>query len=157
MQFSVGKVGWSPTVSSSPSVGSMENDSLKRSPIACHAGRALCRVVQVNYERVRPQLDLDWLVEAYKLSSANRRSQAIDIVIDHLDDLLLEDRMRDVDAALAAVDVRQLRVPVLLALLSATFQAKQHLSSRAALVRRIEARLTRDVPAKVDLLLANLR
>ncbi len=65
-----------------------------------------------------------WLGQLYRLCSAGKRGPAVDLVVYTFDDLLfLQDRERS-DEILATIDVEQLMVEVLLAVLMETFRAQ---------------------------------
>jgi len=89
---------------------------------------------------------------------AARIDRAVYFVLDTFDDLLFarnEVRCREI---LWQADAERLPIEVLLTLLGATLRARDALDeARRGLCRRVEERLRRDVPDRVDLLLRGLR
>jgi hypothetical protein len=98
-----------------------------------------------------------WLGHLYQLCAEGEIDVAIDLVLDALDELLFREDERCCNDILRAADVNQLEVEVVLALLMETFRARRALAEREGLYRRIEEKLTREVPERVEPLLRGLR
>lgn len=104
-----------------------------------------------------PRADVAWLLDVYSLEHQQEREAAIDLVFDKIDELLREAAFDRCDEILQSVDVQRLSTSLMVAFLSITLAAKKELSSRAALVGRIEARLGELEPHRLEGLLVGLR
>lgn len=100
--------------------------------------------------------DIGWLHEVYILVRSGAVDQAIDVAFQHVDDLLTAHDFVSCDQALRDVDVEQLDVFLIVALLSATLRAAPDLRERPAFVQRARLRLVQLAPDRVDRLLAGL-
>ena len=98
-----------------------------------------------------------WLATLYELVEQDSIDPAIDLLFDHINDLLFEDRAADCDGLLPQIDVARLDTNLLVALLSVTSPARAVLTSRPALVERVERRLKQLAPTRVERLLSGLR
>ena len=86
-------------------------------------------------------VSLQWLKEAIQLDEAGDYESAIDIIYDYIDDLLLEGEFIKVNTILKQVDTNILSEDLLVAFLSITLAAKQHLTARSNLFTRVEKTL----------------
>ena len=98
-----------------------------------------------------------WLATLYDLVDQDSIDPAIDLLFDHINDLLFEDRAADCDGLLQQIDVARLDTNLLVSLLSVTSPARAVLPSRTALVERVERRLNLLAPTRVARLLSGLR
>ncbi|MFO7561391.1 MAG: hypothetical protein R6X02_02005 [Enhygromyxa sp.] len=98
-----------------------------------------------------------WLASLYELVEQGSIDEAIDLLFDHVNDLLFDDRADECDELLQAIDLDRLDTNLLVSLLSVTLPARAVLPSRPALVERVDRRLTELAPARVDRLLSGLR
>ena len=98
-----------------------------------------------------------WLDHLYRLSGNRKRGPAVDLTLDALDDLLFLKQAARCDEILRTADVDRLMVEVLLAILMETFRARSALRERDGFYQRVEERLRRERPQKVDALLRGLR
>jgi hypothetical protein len=99
-----------------------------------------------------------WLNTVYRLCDEQKFNPAIDLVLDTLDDLLSERDVEMCNNLLKRVDVKQLPTVVLLAFLAETARAREQLTARSELYRKVEEKLLTEKPrAKVDALLGSLK
>lgn len=98
-----------------------------------------------------------WLGHLYRLCKEGKRGPAVDQVLDGIDELLLLRNTSRCDEILKAAEVDRLMVEVLLALLMETFRARSVLMERDGFYDRVEDRLRRERPNKVEALLRGLR
>lgn len=84
------------------------------------------------------------------------RNDALTLIYDTIDEMLLTSRFADVDRVLARVDVGRLDITLALGFLSITSAARVRLSERSALVARVEARVRELAPDRVDALMDGL-
>jgi hypothetical protein len=114
--------------------------------------------VPVSVEQVQaPPQALSWLPEVYALVEQGQQESAADIVFKNVDDLLSTAEFRRCDELLQMVDVKRLDINLMMSFLAITLAAKEELPSRAALLRRIDARLHALAPERVEALLRTLR
>jgi hypothetical protein len=113
-------------------------------------------------DRLREGTVLAWLDKVYQRPCGaagcwSCPDEALSLIYDTLDDLLLEKRFADVDLALAVVNVDKLDVTLALGFLSITLAARERLPSRPDLVARVETRVRQLAPDRVDALMGGLR
>lgn len=101
--------------------------------------------------------ELAWLEGIYSLVAAGEPDAAIDILFEHIDDMLLAGDFIDCDAALRAIDLKRFDTNLLIALLSITLSAADKLPERSRLVTKIENRLAQSAPERAKRLLSGLR
>ncbi len=99
----------------------------------------------------------DWLAEVYSYSADGRNDDAIDLLFDHIDDLLLAGDFVAVNELVYAIDAKRLNTTTMLAALSITKAAADKLPNRASLLSRIEAILRETEPDRFQRLLSGLR
>lgn len=110
-------------------------------------------------ERRRDVDASDWLERLYDACTQGDEAldQAIYTVLDTFDDLLFAQNEARCNELLQRADVERLAVVVALAFLASTLRAREALlEARQGFYRRLEARLRRDDPERVDALLGNL-
>lgn len=111
---------------------------------------------QPKLESISPRRPM-WLNDVYAHVAENAPDPAIDILFDHVNDLLFEDQFTKCNDLLHAVDLKRLDTNLLVALLSITAPARDVLSDREWLVKRIEDRLLELAPDRVEKLMSGLR
>jgi hypothetical protein len=98
-----------------------------------------------------------WLEEVYTLVEKDDPDAAIDVLFDHIDDLLIACEFEKCDRVLRSIDVKRLDRNLMIATLGITRSAAARLNERKGLVERVESKLRDDALAEVDRLLKNLR
>ena len=98
-----------------------------------------------------------WLDEVYSLTARGEIDSAIDVLFDHVDDLLLEGDFSTCNELLIAVDLKRLDTNLLIAILSITLSASEKLPNRTLLVSRVEKRLAELAPERLHSLMDGLR
>lgn len=81
----------------------------------------------------------------------------LDELYDKVDDLLDEGKFSELDTLISELDISKFGTFIMLGWLTLTLVAKDHLPSRAGLVRRCEARLQELGVDRVEELLQRLR
>jgi len=82
---------------------------------------------------------------------------AIDVLFEHVDELLVRGEYGRCDDLLETIDLSRLDTNLLVALLSVTKRASSDLEQRQHLVERVETRLRALAPDRADRLLTGLR
>jgi hypothetical protein len=101
---------------------------------------------------------LVWVDEMYSLIGQEHFEQAIDILFEKIDDLLLAGEMRSCNDLLRTLDLNRMRDSrMLLGLLSITRAAASELEYRRIIVTRVEVLLRKTHPERVGRLLSGLR
>ncbi|MGO9061390.1 MAG: hypothetical protein ACLQU2_29030 [Candidatus Binataceae bacterium] len=108
--------------------------------------RTVSRLVQEQV--LKPDLaiessDLSWISRSIDLCQSGKKEESLDVIFDALDEMLLESRFHECDAALLKIPVNSLSNAQLLTVLTATLPAKERLSNRNGLVTRIKSQLER--------------
>lgn len=98
-----------------------------------------------------------WLETLYAHAAAGEREEAVDLIIDQIDDLLCAGEVFEVDRILDAVDLSRLDSYMMVAFLSATLAARKFLCARRRLVVRIEEALEELCPDRKEGMLSGLR
>ncbi|WP_428265089.1 hypothetical protein [Haliangium sp.] len=98
-----------------------------------------------------------WLGDVYSLVARQQPDEAIDILFDHIDELLSEGQFARCDSVLRAIDLDRLDTNLVVAVLSITLSAADELPHRARLLSRAEKRLSVLAPERVERLLHGLR
>jgi hypothetical protein len=140
--------------------------AMRRTPTSLHLGD----VAEPPLERPHDVDDSDaWLARLVRVVEppegtvpreprAARIDRAVYIVLETLDDLLFARNEVRCQEILERTDVERLPIEVLLALLGGTLRAREALgAARDLLCRRVEEKLRRDAPTRVELLLRGLR
>lgn len=100
---------------------------------------------------------MNWLNDMYALDADGNCDDAIDILFEALDELLLAERYENCDAILQALDVDRMSATLLVGCISFTQLAARHLPSYPAFFAAVESRLRVLAPDRVDRLLWGLR
>jgi len=87
----------------------------------------------------QPLLAEAWVESSISLERAGQREKALDVLFDHIDDLLLSSKFRECDITISSMPVERLSNAQLLTVLTATAAAKDHLPSRAFFYERTKA------------------
>lgn len=80
----------------------------------------------------------DFLDRARRVEDIGRTDSALDVIYNHVDDMLLAGKFLDIDARLASTDCDKYSVDLLLALLTITYAAKSRLPHRSDFFARAE-------------------
>ena len=99
----------------------------------------------------------DWLETIYSLVADRKVDDAIDVVLDNIDDMLLAGEFGQCDRALSAVDLDRLDTNLMVCFMSVTLAAKRHLQNRAAFVDAVERKLEDTRPDSTKRLMHHLR
>lgn len=99
----------------------------------------------------------DWLEDMYCLVAKGDIDNALDVLFDKVDDLLLAGSFEECNRLLPLIDVGRLDTHLLVSVLSITKAASGLLPARQQLVRRVEERLAVIAPERVERLLGGLR
>jgi hypothetical protein len=84
---------------------------------------------------------IDWIETSVRLNDQGKKEESLDIIFDTIDDMLLESKFEECDAALMQAPVEELSNPQMLTFLTATAPAKDRLPSREAFVYRVKLAL----------------
>jgi|GEM_PF-5265289 len=82
-----------------------------------------------------------WIEQAIELERNGKTEESIDVIFDHIDDLLLDSRFDECDEAIRAMPIDRMTNGQLITVLTATADAKMVLQSRADFYRRTKAAL----------------
>jgi hypothetical protein len=93
----------------------------------------------------------------YDLVRREKSPEALDVMFDHLDEMLSARNFLDCESLLAAVDIGRLDATTMVGLLSITMPARANLSTRAKLFDLIQRELTQSAPSRADAMLRDLR
>lgn len=140
-------------------LGAMPSPARRGLPLRRRGGELIaCRPLQEDGKHRNPVPNVGrWLDHLYRLSGDRKRGPAVDLTLADLDDLLFLKDAERCDEILRTADVKRLMVEVLLAILMETFRAKSGLRQRDGFYERVEERLRRERPQKVDALLRGLK
>ena len=94
---------------------------------------------------------LSFLASVYELCGDGKEDTDLDVIFDHIDDLLIAGEFARVECVLALVDVTRLSTDAMVGFLSITLAAKSKLPYRRAFVAMVRAALA-DLPGKGGLL-----
>ncbi|NJK32157.1 MAG: hypothetical protein HC927_06975 [Deltaproteobacteria bacterium] len=100
---------------------------------------------------------LAWLEDIYSLVAAGDSRAAADILCERIDDMLLAGEFARCDGVLRSIDIGRLDSKLLVTLLSVTVAAAGQLTERSRLVTKIERRLAKDAPERIERMLEGLR
>lgn len=98
-----------------------------------------------------------WIMQMYGLIASHELEDAIDLLYDNVDDLLLAGKMQECDAVLRTLDLSRLESHLMVGLLSITLVASDHLPHRKTLVVAIEEHFMATEPENVEALMGGLR
>lgn len=88
----------------------------------------------------------EFMVRLESMSRAGKLDAALDLVFDHVDELLLAGRFPEVNRFLCGVPVEKLDPAILIGSLTITGPARTALDARPAFVRRVQAQLRESMP-----------
>jgi len=97
-----------------------------------------------------------WLGDVYSLVDRKRPDEAVDILFDHVDDLLIAGQFTKCDELLQTIDLKRLDANLIVAVLSITLAAAEHLPYRERLLVRVKERLSIIASGRVERLLSGL-
>lgn len=97
-----------------------------------------------------------YIERIYTLVATGEVDDALDVLIDHFDDLFLAGGWSRCDEDLRLIDLDRLDITLLVGVLAATLCAKAHLPYRATLLPLIRDRLEERDPSRVERLLVGL-
>lgn len=97
-----------------------------------------------------------WVEQMYSHVAASKIDEAVDILFDHIDELLLAGDFSACDDLLHVIDPKRLDTHLLVAALSMTKAAAPRLSSRVRFVNRVTARLKELAPDRWEALVQGL-
>lgn len=100
---------------------------------------------------------LDWMTRMYQLVARKEIDDALEILYDELLDLQTAGRFAECNEMLALLDVDGLDTNLMVGVLVVTYQAKDRLSHRARILKKIERRLAELAPNRIEALIGNLR
>ena len=96
-----------------------------------------------------------WITDAINLERDGKTEQSLDVIFDHIDDLLLASKFEECASALDAIPVEQMTNAQLITALTATAPAQDRISTRRNFSYRVEAAL-RNRGANAGALLSGL-
>jgi hypothetical protein len=82
---------------------------------------------------------INWIAKSIELYRAEKREESLDVIFDSIDEMLLESKFAECDAALSETPVDELSNAQLLTFLTATVAAREHLPSRNRFVGRVKS------------------
>ena len=102
----------------------------------------------VIYEKLPQHVELsytyvDWIAKSNTLYRTERKEEALDLIFDSIDDMLLAEKFRECDDALSRILIEDLSNSQLLTVLTATLPAKSRLPRRGTFFSRAKAVLDR--------------
>lgn len=101
--------------------------------------------------------DKAWVEQMYTLIASNELEDAIDLLYDNVDEMLLAGKMSECDAILRTIDIHRLEGHLMVGVLSITLAAREHLPHRTVLVAEIEEHFRLTDPDNVEALMSGLR
>ena len=100
--------------------------------------------------------DLNWLAALYGLVQANKEAEAIDVIYNQIDDLLVAGKLAECNEVLANVDVGRLDITTTLAVLSITPATMAELTNRQRFATMAARKVRAEAPDRAEALLAGL-
>jgi len=97
-----------------------------------------------------------WIDTFHAYAGTNQDEEAIDLLFEKIDDMLLDDQMAEVDRLLALFELEKLSINLLVGLLSITLSAREFLPSRPELVDRVRALVWRRDPLRAERIMKGL-
>lgn len=85
-----------------------------------------------------PESQPTWLDQAAALEKAGKKEQSLDVIFNHLDDLLIASKFAECDAELLSIAPDMMSNAQLLTVLTATAGAKEHLRNRGVFYGRVK-------------------
>jgi hypothetical protein len=106
--------------------------------------KAISAVVHQQIPQIEPTYTrVDWIWKSNDLYRSGRKEEALDLIFDAIDDMLLASKFRECDSALSRISVDDLSNSQLLTVLTATIAARDRLPFRKALLNRAKLELER--------------
>lgn len=105
---------------------------------------------------LRNQRETPWLGELYSMVKDEKSDDALDLLFEKVDDLLVEGRMEQCDRLLKKIDEKRLDTSLLVGVLSITLPAKTSLKERPSFFERAKTRLQELAPGRSERLLSGL-
>ena len=96
-----------------------------------------------------------WLLEAVRLEETGQSDAALDIVYDHIDDLLIAGNYSEVDQIFKDITASNYSSSILIGILCITFYANEHLPSRAQYIIKL-GRILKERGIDNRMLIANI-
>jgi hypothetical protein len=110
----------------------------------------LSRTVSRLGRQLIPSLDArpgfspaEWITKSMELYQAGKKEESLDVIFDTIDEMLLASKFNECDRGLSEIPVEEISNAQLLTVLTATIAAKERLSNRNELVRRVRLELER--------------
>lgn len=97
-----------------------------------------------------------WLNDVYSYVAQGRVDPAVDLLFQHVDDLLSAGQFARCDDLIRTIDLKRFDTNLLVGVLSVTLGAADKLSARASLVEKVAVRLGELAPSRVDRLLSGI-
>ena len=98
-----------------------------------------------------------WLTDVYSKVDMAEPDDAIDVLFEQVDLLLEQERFATCNALLLAIDPKRLDTSLLIAALSITLPAAEHLPNRKQFSASVEERIRELAPERAERLLSGLR
>ena len=92
----------------------------------------------------------DSLERMYQLVEEGRTDTALDVLFDHIDDMLCNGEFQKCDDGIQQIDLERLDTNLLVGVLSITLAAREKLTRRAQVVQAIRKRLEILAPGRVE-------
>ncbi len=97
-----------------------------------------------------------WMNEVGTLMAAGKIEEALGIVFNNCDNLLIAGKFDEINTLLDQVDTDRMNIELMVGLLAATLPAKDKLSARKHYYEKVKVRLTELVPDRVDRIMKGL-
>ncbi len=97
-----------------------------------------------------------WLEDVYSAVRHERIDAALDLLMEHFDELFHAGKFSEANSLLDHVDLQRLDIDTMVGLLAATLPARDELKRRGRLVERVRVHLQRLAPTRLPGLLQGL-
>jgi len=114
-------------------------------------------LAQMELQFADPVEDFTWLDDVYSAVATSRPDDAVDLLFDPIDDMLLAGEETRADDLLLTIEVKRLDITAMLAVLAVTRPASVALINRAGFLGRVKRRLQQVAPERMESLLSGLR
>lgn len=101
--------------------------------------------------------DESFLEVIYEYIENSEIEEAGDLLLERIDESFERDKFFEVDELISKIDIGKLNSTLMVGLLSFTYAGKDKLKNHSIMVSKIEEKLTRDCPDRVQKLMENLR
>lgn len=101
--------------------------------------------------------DESFLEIIYKHIENSEIEEAGGLLLERIDESFERDKFFEVDELISKIDISKLNPTLMVGLLSFTYSGKDKLRNRPLMVSKIEEKLTKDCPDRVQKLMENLR